>query len=132
MTEAIAVEGAEVLRYQLPGRPVSWQRSVPTGPGGRVLKTPAKARAGKAAHQLAANAAMRGRRSHSLEGLFAVEITCWYDTRVYGDIDRLAGLVLDALEGIVYKSDRQVCMLYVKRPPTPAAPSTHVIVRRVS
>ena len=97
---------ADELRYTLPGRPVTWQRT--NAVGGRYV-TDKGQRQAKRAHALAAYAALGTRRaSWALTGAFAVEVTGYWPDATVGDCDRLVSLPLDALEGITYASDRQV------------------------
>lgn len=117
------------LRYTLEGRPVSWQRTNVVR--GRLV-TDAGQRVAKRAHSLAAAAAMRiAAPWRGLEGVFEVEVRSYYPNGVQGDIDRLAGIPLDALEGITYKADRQVKRLMVTVAIDRERPRTEVVVRRI-
>lgn len=114
------------LRYVVEGRPVSWQRL--TMQGGRHVMTAAQ-RSVKASHALCARAAL-GRAQWPLEGVFEVEMVVRYPNAVQGDVDRLAGLPLDALEGVAYKADRQVKRLVVDVGIDRERPRTEVTIRR--
>lgn len=91
------------LSFEVPGRPVSWQRSNDVR-GRRV--TDAAQRAAKRVYAAAALAARP--RGWPLDRTYAVEVIGYYPDRRYADSDRLVGLVLDALEGVAYRTDRQV------------------------
>lgn len=99
-----------LLVFTVPGRPVSWQR--PHFTRGRHT-TDAKQRQAKRAIAAAASAHIPAHWPRDVA--YSVRIDAYYPTRVYGDIDRIAGLPLDALEGIAYESDRQVSELRVER-----------------
>ena len=92
------------LRYVVPGPPVTWQRSG-IYQGRRI--TPRGQQAAKDAHRRAWLAA-RGRGAWPLDGAFAVDVCGYYRHGIVGDVDRLASLALDALEGAAYTADRQV------------------------
>jgi hypothetical protein len=124
--------GVLVLSYVVPGRPVSWQRKTPALIRGKVRVLTSKAqRAAKQAHQLAAIAAMRGRRGHVLEGDFAMQIDAYYPDKRMGDADRVAGLPMDACEGIAYRVDRQVRKLSIELHVDKAQPRVVVTIWRV-
>lgn len=53
-------------------------------------------------------------RKRPMEGQIAVQIT----TGLRNDLDNLASSILDALQGVVYQDDRQVCSLVVVRDPS--------------
>ena len=93
------------IQYTVPGRPVTWARSAYVA--GRVT-TPKAQRAAKKSHQIHAIAAGFRRHGWSLDGAFSVEVRSYYASAVTGDVDRAAGIALDALEGIAYRVDRQV------------------------
>lgn len=99
------------LVFTVEGRPVSWART-------NIVKgrptTDAKQRSAKKTYALAARAAL-GRKPWERTGTFAVYVDAFYPDRNYGDIDRIPGLVLDALEGVLYDRDRQVSSLVVLR-----------------
>lgn len=89
--------------FVVPGRPVSWARTNVVA--GRPT-TDAAQRVAKRAIALAARRALpRGWRT---DRTYALEVVSYYPDRRYGDSDRAVGLVLDALEGIAYRKDRQV------------------------
>ena len=130
MTEAI-------LTYVLPGRPVSWQRKrIDTRPGRKPrVFTSDKQRAATKAHRLRAIAALREAKLTGwpdADDEYEVEVTAHYPTRVVGDTDRILSLVLDALEGVVYASDRQVSDVVCRRRWKSVEPRTVVIVRRAA
>lgn len=99
--------------FQVPGRPVTWQRGVR---GLRYDSRGDKAREYRQRVGLFATQALaRARRAglvwpdtKSNAPHFRVDVAGWWPDRVEGDEDRLVSLVRDALEGVAYKSDRQV------------------------
>lgn len=97
--------------WTVQGRPVSWQRMAVVR--GRPTM-PAEARSAK---RLYALAALAGRPSGwRLDApAYAVEVRAYYPDRRLGDVDRLAGLALDAMEAVAYTCDRAVCELHVQR-----------------
>jgi len=125
---------SELIVYTVPGRPKSWQRRAPMRKkNGELVFVSRRSRgdeAAKAAHQLAANVAMRGKRGHDMSGTWAIEVTAYYPDNRTGDVDRIAGLPLDALQGIVYEQDRQVVSLAVHRHVDAERPRTEVRVWR--
>lgn len=114
------------LSYTVPGKPVTWARARTRH--GRHYTAPKQASA-KLAHHLAA-AASRGRRPWPLDGAFAVDVLGVYTSAVVGDCDRLASLPLDALEGLLWHTDRQVREVRA-RIETGPKPFTSVIVTRL-
>ena len=113
-----------LLVFVVEGRPVSWQRPHVLRNGAH--KTDAKQREGKRALTCAARAAMPHPWDRS--GVYAVTVHAYYPSRVFGDVDRIAGLPLDALEGIAYNTDRQVAELTVSRRVDKARPRVEVRV----
>jgi hypothetical protein len=97
------------VRYVLPGRPKTWQRAYDVGRQKRTARA-AEVNAAKRMHQGYALQALGpgGRFKWSLEGAFRVEVIGYYPDAVVGDSDRLPGCAMDALQGLLYKSDRQV------------------------
>ena len=94
------------LAYVVPGRPVTWARTNVVH--GKPTTDKAQ-RAAKRAHQLAALAAFKGARATwSLAGAFEVFVTGYWPDAKVGDSDRLVGVAMDALQGLLYTSDRQV------------------------
>jgi len=120
------------LRYTLAGRPLSWQRDNVVR--GRYIKDE-RTRKGIAAHASAAHAELlrsttRAPGSDAC-GAYAVEVVAYYDNRVHGDADRVLTLVLDALQGIAYATDRQVKRASVEVGIDKLNPRTEVVVRRI-
>lgn len=99
--------GDASIRYVVPGPPVTWQRSG-IYMGRRI--TPRGQQEAKDAHRRAWLAAI-GRRAWPLDGAFSVSVAGYYRHGTVGDVDRLASLALDALEGCAYTADRQVRVL---------------------
>ena len=122
---------SEVLRYVLPGRPVSWERKRIAVIAGRPrVFTSREQEAAKRAHHYAALSAYGcGRCDDAHE--YEVEITAHYKGKRVGDADRIPGLALDALQGVVYKVDQQISDLIVRRRRYSKPERTEVVVRRV-
>jgi Holliday junction resolvase RusA-like endonuclease len=116
------------LRYAVAGRPVSWQRSAVVN--GRTL-TPHANRIAKDAHRYAAIAAGARVQTCDAQGAYELHVTAHYPDNRHGDSDRLLGLPMDALEGLVYKSDRQVVKVSCERRTDRLNPRVEVVVRRI-
>lgn len=108
---------------------MSWQRDNVIN--GRYIKDE-KTRKGISAHQSAA------RETYPQDflcgdalGEYAVDVIAYYDNRVHGDADRVLTLVLDALQGIAYASDRQVKRASVEVRIDKDSPRTEVVCRRI-
>ena len=98
-----------VIEFEIPGRPMSWKRT--NTHKGKRLK-PKEMRARQNAVKLLARAA----GCELLGGAVKLEVECHYkDRRGLGDVDNLAKLIQDALEGVAYANDRQVCELVARR-----------------
>jgi hypothetical protein len=113
-----------LLVFVVEGRPVSWQRTNVVK--GRPM-TDAKQREAKKRIALSAQAALRS-RPWATDGDYAIQVDAYYPDRVFGDADRIPGLVMDALEGIAYRKDRQVSALDVRRHLDKARPRVEVRV----
>jgi Holliday junction resolvase RusA-like endonuclease len=129
---AAIARSPEPLVIHVPGRPVSWERDNVIG--GKFIR-PKSQRAAKAVIATAALIALTrrlgGRKAWSLEGEFELELWAWYPSRVFGDVDRLSGLYQDALEGLAYKTDRQISDLIVRRRVDAERARVELTVRRV-
>lgn len=111
--------------WSVPGRPVSWQRMAVVR--GRPTM-PAEARAAKRLYQLAARAGRpAGWRLDA--PAYAVTVRAYYPDRRLGDVDRIVGLPLDAMEGVAYGTDRAVCEMHVARFVDRARPRLEVRVQ---
>lgn len=117
-----------MLVFTVPGRPVSWERNGGDGRSGRRHVTTAAQRAEKKRIWLCARQAL-GAKPWDRSGEFVVEVRAYYPDRRFGDVDRIPGLDLDALEGLAYEKDRQVCDLVVRRRVDKARPRVEVVVR---
>jgi predicted dinucleotide-utilizing enzyme len=117
------------LRYTIAGRPVTWRRTNVVR--GRPVKDAAQ-RAAVDAHRWAAIAALRaiGEKPRGRDGEYTVEVIGYWPDGVVGDADRLTSLVMDALEGVVYATDRQVKRQSGEVRIDRDAPRTVVVVRR--
>lgn len=93
-----------MLAFIAPGRPVTWQRT--NAVRGRYV-TDAKQRAEKRRLRQLARAALPP--GWPLDAEYAIEVIGYWPDRRYGDADRLVSLAMDALEGVAYRVDRQVC-----------------------
>jgi Holliday junction resolvase RusA-like endonuclease len=99
-----------VIRYTVPGRPVSWQRANIVN--GRPT-TDKKQRQAKALHAMAARVARPPR--WDLDTTYRVEVNAYYPDNRLGDTDRILSLPMDALEGVAYRKDRQVAFVVANR-----------------
>lgn len=120
------------LRYVLEGRPLSWKRVRGTG---RTATNDRAMVAAKRSHAWTALAAMTlaQRARWDVGAEYELEVVIYLESRSgIGDVDNYAKLVQDALQGTVYRNDRQVVRLEVRRRIDPARPRTEVVVRTVS
>ena len=101
------------IAFQVPGRPVTWQRGV------KGVRLDARGKIAKdyrqKVHLFAMQALGLARRAGVVwpdvrenHHAFRVDVAGWWPDRNEGDEDRMVSLVRDALEGVLYKSDRQV------------------------
>lgn len=101
------------IAFAVPGRPVTWQR------GNKGLRFDARGKLAKEYRQqvglFAAQALGHARRAGVVwpdvrenHHDFRVDVAGWWPDAREGDEDRMVSLVRDALEGVLYKSDRQV------------------------
>lgn len=99
--------------FQLGGRPATWQRGV------RGLRYDSRGDVAREYRKKVGLVALQALQRAKLAGLdwppltdkaaiFSVDVVGWWPDRNQGDEDRLVSLVRDALEGVAYKSDRQV------------------------
>lgn len=111
--ESPDASGATELRYVVPGRPVTWERKRLDGRGRKVRTfTSDEQERAMAAHQWHAVAALGPRRAEwALTGAFEIGVMGYWPDAVVGDVDRLLSLAMDALQGIAYRTDRQVRLL---------------------
>lgn len=124
------------LVFTVPGRPMSWQRAA-VGAAGKITsyargkkskRSGEKIAAFKKTVWLAARQAL-GRAAWEKDRGFEVTIRAYYPDSRFGDIDRIPGLVLDALQGLAYVTDRQVYRLTVDRYVDKENPRIDVVVR---
>lgn len=96
------------LTYTIPGRPQSWERTTPIGRG-KAIST-REYRAAKArVTAFALQARQFARVNHAdSTGRWGVRVDAYYPDERHGDADRLCSLVMDAMERVIYASDRQV------------------------
>lgn len=125
------------IRYVVPGRPVTWQRKRLDARRGKPQTfTAASQRSAMALHAVACMAEMvpgdRARCLADTKARWSVSVAgYWPDERV-GDADRMLSLVMDALEGVVYRTDRQVRHVGELRIEVDSErPRTEVVVRRI-
>lgn len=98
------------FKFSVYGRPVTWRRTNHVQVGGKTRRTTGKAQ--RAAKEAMAWRALAARPAGwPLDALYRVEVTGVWPTRVYGDVDRLVSLPMDALEGVAYRTDRQVASI---------------------
>ena len=92
------------LRFDIPGRPVTWKRTVSIG---KRRVTPAAMKAAKRHVQLRALQARPD--GWPLDARYALEVVAHLANHAAeGDWDNYGKLISDALEGIAYRNDRQV------------------------
>lgn len=116
------------IRYVLEGRPVSWRR--PNIVNGRPM-TDVGQRAAKEAHQWAAIRAGAVTRDVDAEGRYSVEVIAYYPDERQGDADRILGLPLDAMQGLIYENDRQVAEVVCRRRIDRNRPRVEVTITRL-
>ncbi len=116
-----ALDIADMLRLEVPGAVVSKNRALRFS-GERVFRT-AESRAYQETASWQARAAMRGREP--LAGrLAAVLVVRVPDLRRGLDLDNASKAPLDGFRGIVYRDDRQIDVLVVRRIVAPGQPAT--------
>jgi Holliday junction resolvase RusA-like endonuclease len=98
------------LRYVVTGRPVTWERKRLDTRGRKPRHfTSDDQTLEMRRHQLAAIAALAPHRAlWSLEGAFWIGVRGYWPDAAVGDSDRLTSLAMDALEGVLWVTDRQV------------------------
>lgn len=119
-------QGGRVMQtFEVEGQPVPWKRT--QGAGKRRYTHP-KYRAWKKQIQVAARAA----GVVLVDGAVCLTVEARVENRRFADVDNLAKAVLDALEGIAYGNDRQVCELRARRVLDREAPGLCVTVQEVT
>lgn len=104
------------LKIVIPGKPTGKAR--PRFAKGRVY-TPAKTKSYEEAVAWAAKVAMKGRTI--ISGPVRLTITCSFKSKERGwhvskpDLDNCVKAATDALNGIVYKDDAQICYMNVSK-----------------
>lgn len=89
--------------FTIEERPVTWQR---TGEHqGKRLTEKGQREAKK---RIAWHALVTRPKAWPVDAVYAIEVLGYWPDRRFGDADRLASLIMDALEGLAYKTDRQV------------------------
>jgi Holliday junction resolvase RusA-like endonuclease len=119
-----------ILRMTVPGEPVPKGR--PRFGKGRTF-TPVKTRQAEAAVKWAAVVARLKGSGHGKPTADPIALTCRF-YRANGrtaDLDNLVKLVTDALNGIVWKDDRQVVQLHASRFDRQERPRTEIEIYRV-
>lgn len=90
--------------FTVPGRPVTWQRSG-VHEGKRLTQKEQR----EAKKNIAWAATMqRPKGRWPMDVVYAIEVIGYWPDRRFGDVDRLVSIVMDALQGVAYKEDRQV------------------------
>jgi Holliday junction resolvase RusA-like endonuclease len=115
-----------ILSFTVEGRPVSWARKNVVN--GRPLTDKKQREAKRTLHLAALAARPRGWRR---DATYEVRVHAYYPDGRQGDCDRIAGLPLDALEGVAYEADRQVVRLEVGRFTDRERPRVEVVVRAI-
>ena len=108
--------GVIALKMWVPGHPVTWKRPRDGAHGGRFSDP------GQKAHQEVvawhATKHLDPYRAHRLDDQFVAQFEFCTNTTI-ADVDNMTKLVLDALEGIVWKNDRQVWASYTCKTKVP-------------
>lgn len=112
---------ATPLEYILYGEPRAWQRAGSTS--GRRF-TPKAVAAEQRRHKEAASLSRPNDWPSSAR--YVVTIAAFLGTRRRPDVDNLAKLVLDAIQGVAFDNDSDVVRLVVTREHDPAEPRTEV------
>lgn len=112
------------LEYELYGRPLSWSRA---GSKGSQRFTPSRVRVAQSRHREAAELARPD--NWPLDALYSVRVVAHMPSAICPDVDNLAKLVMDALQGTAYTNDAQVVRLVVERRLDRSEPRTEVSVR---
>lgn len=108
------------VRFEIPGKPVPWQRAGRVGK--RTFDTPRNISA-KREIAFAAQDAMR-QLPHPFQGAVRLDLVfSWARPRrsnatyksTRGDIDNYVKLVLDACQGVLFEDDAQVAILYAEK-----------------
>lgn len=110
--------------FTVPGRPVTWQRSGVHE--GKRLTQVEQRKAKKTIAWAAVAARPKGRWPMDL--VYAIEVIGYWPDQRFGDVDRLVSLVMDALQGVAYKEDRQVRVQASSMLLDPENPRTEVLV----
>lgn len=116
-----------LIRFTIPGRPVSWKR-VKRGRYGQVYDPNVKIK------RLIGFYALKG-RVQACEALLKCPVALrieFLGPKYRADVDNLAKLILDALNGVIYADDSQVISLEVAKRPAAENPETRVEVRCLS
>lgn len=121
-TIPVTYDADSTLVVRIPGRPLSWKRPENTARGGRRTNPEQRCRQREIRTEVDAALRERGEFARPVfpAGEFcALDVVSFYPrpTRKgaalpgHADVDNLAKIVLDALEGLVYANDRQVVAL---------------------
>lgn len=122
------------IAFAVPGRPCTWQRGV------KGLRFDARGKLAKEYREkvglFAVQALGKARRAgiawpdvRENDHAFRVDVAGWWPDAREGDEDRLVSIVRDALEGVLYKSDRQVKASRNGIGPASECPGIVVVVR---
>jgi Holliday junction resolvase RusA-like endonuclease len=120
------VPEVSAVTFTVPGPPVSWKRA--KRGAGRSYTDPADALHREKIRAFARNAGIR----RPIEGRVRLDLVFYVphdplDARV-GDLDNLEKAVKDALQGIAFANDRQVCAGAKRKTQDAARPRTEVTV----
>jgi crossover junction endodeoxyribonuclease RusA len=115
-----------MIAFTVPGDPVPAPRPRVTRSGG--VFTPPKYEAYRDEVAWEYRRA-QGRNGRPIEGGVIVHATFFLRTRRRTDLDNLAKTILDALNGLAYKDDSQVCALAVRKLYDPDHPRVNVRVK---
>lgn len=92
-----------ICAYTVPGRPATWQRTV--AHKGRRLTEKAQREIKRA---IGMRALAQRPSGWPLDAEYAIAVSGFWPDLRFGDVDRLTSLHMDALEGVLWKTDRQV------------------------
>lgn len=106
------------IAFVVPGRPVTWQHTGGAG-GAKGMRFDKRGKEAESYASVVTGTAQQALGHAKRAGvvwpsvadhrpIFRVDVAGWWPDGVEGDEDRMVSLVRDALQGVLYKSDRQV------------------------
>ncbi|MBX9665978.1 MAG: RusA family crossover junction endodeoxyribonuclease [Candidatus Obscuribacterales bacterium] len=88
-------------------RPVPWERNVPIKTKGRVLMLKAQ-RTRDYEARIAEATALQYEYDAPLEGDLIAHLTYYLANKIHGDLDNLTKAVLDGMQGVAFRNDKQI------------------------